>query len=267
MKEIRERLVDYELASMLKDAGFDVPVERVIYPDGTVMFIDQNSVSRDKHIELPNSKLNIWDTCVSAPTLDMACEWLLVEKGLFVAVFCSTDGRWFSYRLYSDKGEKFILIGDYGNEYKATNPVAARIMGLRNALMLELPMRDNGDRCLIKNDNTMKDNEKNFGEYSLAFNAEGKDGAPETVVIKRELQMDCKTVGNCTDERPNDEWIRRFIMASCGWLKKNSVGFVMEDEKGNEVMFNGCHLVDGDALAKAYREYFEKHWLNREVRK
>ena len=348
---VRERIVDYELASMLKDAGFDAPVERVVYPDGTIMFIDENSVSRDKHIELPNSKLNIWDTCVSAPTLDMACEWMLSEKGLFVAVFCSTDGRWFSYRLYSDKGERFVLLGDYGDEYKATDPVAARTMGLRNALMLELPMRDNGDGCLTENNNTMEnitrdsnkgdcdlkgtvevfytdacDDDKlatevnvggtkivppkgfligkitpvgrstfvefvdkgkklgleetvkltdsimdaqaeTWGEkhpaYALAFNTEGKEGAPETVAMKWELQMDCKTVGNYTDERPSDEWIRRFIMVSCGWLKKNSVGFVMEDEKGDEVVVNGCHLVDGDALVNAYREYFEKHWLGR----
>ena len=88
---IEEDYVSFEVAKLLKEKGFDESIETLISPEGIIYHLDENSISRQQHSTIANSKINIYSEDVSCPTLQMAMKWLReiknIEIGRLVVVF------------------------------------------------------------------------------------------------------------------------------------------------------------------------------------
>lgn len=100
---IEERHVNFELARLLKEKGFDELIETLIRPDGTIYYLDTNSVSRRQHITIKNSEVNIYMQDVCCPTQQMVLAWLREEHNLHI-IICIDDLDW-SYQIVNFKNK------------------------------------------------------------------------------------------------------------------------------------------------------------------
>lgn len=115
---MKEDYVSFECAKLLKEKGFDEPLEMLIREDGTRYHADTNSVSRKRHIMLRNSEINIYSTDISCPTLQMAMKWLREEHNIHITIDCDIcdsfdfysmirikiEESWKTYVEYEDEG-------------------------------------------------------------------------------------------------------------------------------------------------------------------
>ena len=83
---ITEDYVSFETAKLLKEKGFDEEIETLIEPDGSIYFLDENSISKTRHIKIKNSDINIYSDSVSCPTIQMAMKWLRNIHGFFILI-------------------------------------------------------------------------------------------------------------------------------------------------------------------------------------
>lgn len=83
---INGKYVDYTLASLLKEKGFDEKIETLITPENKVYFLDENSVTNLKHIKISNSNTNPYSDDVSCPDLWDVMKWLREEHHYYIQV-------------------------------------------------------------------------------------------------------------------------------------------------------------------------------------
>ena len=82
--KIKESYCSYEVSKLLKEKGFDEEIETLITQEGTIFHLDENSISKEKHQKIKNSKINIYSNDVSCPTQSMAMAWLREEKNIHI---------------------------------------------------------------------------------------------------------------------------------------------------------------------------------------
>lgn len=90
---ITEDFVNYNIANLLKEKGFDEEIETLITPTGKIYFLDENSVEKTPHKTICNSQINTYSNDVSCPTLQMAMKWLREVHNLHIDVDPS-KGNW-----------------------------------------------------------------------------------------------------------------------------------------------------------------------------
>lgn len=102
---MKEDYVSFEVAKLLKEKGFDESIETLIKNDGTIYYLDTNSVSKRQHITIKNSEINIYSEDVSCPTQQMAMKWLRETTNYELNVFCSEVDknfkRGYSYDIFN----------------------------------------------------------------------------------------------------------------------------------------------------------------------
>lgn len=76
---IVERYVSFETAKLLKEKGFDCDCKQVYD-----LVRPQSCADGKMYDNFPDKNPNAYGELVSAPTLQMAAEWLRVEKGFYV---------------------------------------------------------------------------------------------------------------------------------------------------------------------------------------
>ena len=110
---ITEDYVSYEVAKLLKQKGFDEELEKLIRPDGKRFFLDQHSVSREKHCTIKNSDINRYDDCVSCPTHQMAMKWLREIHHIHIMISIGFDeGRMFYHANFAQFEKDRITYGN-----------------------------------------------------------------------------------------------------------------------------------------------------------
>ena len=91
---VTEDYVSFETAKLLKEKGFNESIETLIGPEGIIYRLDENSVSRQRHSTISNSKINIYSEDVSCPTTQMAMKWLREVHNISIeAVYDCSNGK------------------------------------------------------------------------------------------------------------------------------------------------------------------------------
>lgn len=110
---ITEDYVSFETAKLLKEKGFNEPIEMLIREDGTRYHADTNSVSRKRHIMLRNSEINMYSTDLSCPTLQMAMKWLREVHNLFIEIYFDTADMYCDASIYGLNNERKKKIKEF----------------------------------------------------------------------------------------------------------------------------------------------------------
>lgn len=87
MTQITEDYVSFEIAKLLKEKGFDVPVYQYYFPP---------SNDNLNYSEFDNDWNSVWEHSYSAPTLQMALKWLREVHHLQICI-SSYSNRWEEY--------------------------------------------------------------------------------------------------------------------------------------------------------------------------
>lgn len=100
---LTEQYCNFDTARLLKEKGFDEPIETLITPKGEVYFLDTNAISRQQHIKIKNSEINIYSRDVCCPTQQMILAWLRKVHNLHI-IICVDDLDW-SYQIVNFKNK------------------------------------------------------------------------------------------------------------------------------------------------------------------
>lgn len=113
---ITEKYVSFETAKLLKDKGFDEPCSHLYRNDGMHVYCGDAKliVTSNTEINTPDDWVSRTFTC-TCPTLQMAKDWLRVEKKLYIQV--DLDG----WALGGRRGY-YIIIQGTDNDFEDMAP-------------------------------------------------------------------------------------------------------------------------------------------------
>lgn len=110
---IKERYCSYEVAMLLKEKGFDELCENIYFDKGLMDFVpymfDDDDERYVKNSDFPDSYL----VDATAPTHQMACDWLREVHKIFIEISVSIDLNGDHHYSYSvlDKSCKYLRKG------------------------------------------------------------------------------------------------------------------------------------------------------------
>ena len=117
--------VKFELAKLLKEKGFDVPVNNYTSErDGDYFSNEKQTISYKNYNEIGGS--------YSRPTIAEVVMWLYEKHGIWISILCDVGyDTLFTYKLYSTKigSEHCIKNGD-----RYDSPTEAYEAGIKHAL-------------------------------------------------------------------------------------------------------------------------------------
>lgn len=117
---ITEDYVNFEVAKLLKEKGFNEEIETIISPDGKIYHCDERSVFKIPHKTIKNSDINIYIDDCSCPTIQMTMKWLREVHNIFIQV----DYIWspkelytYTFDIHNMKRARSIFSTPYGESF------------------------------------------------------------------------------------------------------------------------------------------------------
>lgn len=115
---VTEDYVSFEIAKLLKEKGFDIPVYQYYFPP---------SNDNLNYSEFDDDWNSIWEHSYSAPTHQMTLKWLREVHNIYIDILTYTTGkniqfRWVGYekgRLFSQEEGKTIYFDSYEQAIEA----------------------------------------------------------------------------------------------------------------------------------------------------
>lgn len=110
MKQITEDYCSFEVAKLLKQKGFDIPVYQYYFPPSN------NNLN---YSEFDNDWNSVWKHSYSAPTHQMALKWLREELNLYIEIRRNLNTFYYGWKVEQGMSEKAIFDYKYDSYEKA----------------------------------------------------------------------------------------------------------------------------------------------------
>lgn len=109
MKQITEDYVSFEIAKLLKEKGFDVPVKNYfsLNKDAILHNLDKKYGAK--------KNWNAFEICISRPSQYLALKWLREMHAICIEVCRNINTFYYSYRVI--QGSSFVRLLDWSDSY------------------------------------------------------------------------------------------------------------------------------------------------------